>query len=211
MTSWNFTMPLIKNNECNPKCKDGCRWRPSRRRRDDWNNFPTKERAVRTVSVSFVHQMHGPSLQSQKLWLAACPIWRGKVTEIFLPLSPLYFSLEVGTDGSIASGVVWSDREWLGDRAQFRPEAFPGWSRAPRLKWDYAESNAYNSFVTCESHWGAVTPLFNNAPYVCGQNVGVKQLLPPSQSQKEVSSLGSIVWEMGALSRARMTYYWFYS
>ena len=39
-----------------------------------------------------------------------------------------YFSLEVGTDGSIASGVVWSDQEWLGDRAQFRPEAFPGWS-----------------------------------------------------------------------------------
>lgn len=35
------------------------------------------------------------------------------------------FSLEVGPSGGLASADVWSDDEWLGTRATFRPEAFP--------------------------------------------------------------------------------------
>ena len=34
-------------------------------------------------------------------------------------------SLEVGSEGSLASAEVWSDDAWLGTRAQFRPDAFP--------------------------------------------------------------------------------------
>lgn len=67
------------------------------------------------------------------------------------------FSLEVGTDGSIASGVVWSDQEWLGDRAQFRPEAFPALLRIHdisgsdagkyRCRVDFAEAPSRNSWI----------------------------------------------------------------
>ena len=35
------------------------------------------------------------------------------------------FSLEADESGSITGGTVWSDENFLGPRAQFRPETYP--------------------------------------------------------------------------------------
>ena len=79
-------------------------------------------------------------------------------------------SLEVGRDGSIASGVVWSDSEWLGDRAQFRPEAFPG-----ELQCSKHTSTTGTMNIMCTCMPFSVCPWLNCSPAYADRSVALSQ------------------------------------